>query len=105
MSSDMLSDGFENRSGVEQLTCETVEGSVTSHVDIDNRDSNVKSGTLASKKEKKEIDVRASKGRKIRYLKIPKAVDFMSPVVADYFTEVKRNNILQQMKLSCKYVN
>ncbi|BHF60178.1 hypothetical protein SprV_0100314100 [Sparganum proliferum] len=33
----------------------------------------------SAKKPKREVDVRASKGRKIRYLKIPKAVDFMFP--------------------------
>nr|VZI21344.1 unnamed protein product [Spirometra erinaceieuropaei] len=52
----------------------------------------------SAKKPKREVDVRASKGRKIRYLKIPKAVDFMFPVQVNYFTEVQRNNILTQMK-------
>uniref|UniRef100_A0A0V0J4G6 Apoptosis-antagonizing transcription factor, C-terminal n=1 Tax=Schistocephalus solidus TaxID=70667 RepID=A0A0V0J4G6_SCHSO len=51
-----------------------------------------------AKKPKREVDVRASKGRKIRYLKIPKAVDFMFPVQINYFTEVQRNNILTQLK-------
>ena len=53
------------------------------------------------RKSKCEIEVRASKGRKIRYLKMPKAVDFMFPEVVSYFTETQRNSILEQLKSTC----
>ncbi|KAL5961566.1 Adenylate cyclase type 2, partial [Taenia solium] len=47
---------------------------------------------------KKDVAARSSKGRQIRYLKIPKAIDFMCPVVVNHFSDVQRENILRQMK-------
>ncbi|VDO03764.1 unnamed protein product [Rodentolepis nana] len=52
-------------------------------------------------KAKGDVDTRASKGRKIRYLKLPKAVDFMFPEVVSYFSDAHRSNILEQMKTTC----
>ncbi|TPP59832.1 Apoptosis-antagonizing transcription factor C-terminal [Fasciola gigantica] len=42
--------------------------------------------------------MRASKGRMLRYLRLPKAVDFMSPDPTEYFSEVQRQNLFTQLK-------
>ncbi|KAL3316298.1 hypothetical protein Ciccas_005059 [Cichlidogyrus casuarinus] len=49
-------------------------------------------------KPKKEVLQRASKGRKIRYLKIPKAVDYMHPVKKSFCSDVQRINLITQLK-------
>ncbi|VDL60570.1 unnamed protein product [Hymenolepis diminuta] len=65
-------------------------------------DSGESQSKKSAKKSKKDVDTRASKGRKIRYLKLPKAVDFMFPEIVNYFTDVQRANILEQMKTTCR---
>ncbi|KER23256.1 hypothetical protein T265_08828 [Opisthorchis viverrini] len=49
-------------------------------------------------KPKRVVDVRASKGRVLRYLRLPKAVDFMSPDTTEYFSQTQRNNLFAQLK-------
>ncbi|THD27173.1 Apoptosis-antagonizing transcription factor C-terminal [Fasciola hepatica] len=50
------------------------------------------------KKPRRIVEVRASKGRMLRYLRLPKAVDFMSPDPTEYFSEVQRQNLFTQLK-------
>ncbi|CDS40805.1 expressed protein [Echinococcus multilocularis] len=68
--------------------------------------SALQTGNKEAKKARLEevanVAARASKGRKIRYLKIPKAVDFMCPEIVNHFSEVQRGNILGQMKATCR---
>ncbi|KAG5451552.1 hypothetical protein CSKR_104318 [Clonorchis sinensis] len=47
---------------------------------------------------KRVVDVRASKGRVLRYLRLPKAVDFMSPDTTEYFSQTQRNNLFAQLR-------
>ncbi|KAF8565952.1 hypothetical protein P879_01672 [Paragonimus westermani] len=49
-------------------------------------------------KTKRVVEIRASKGRVLRYLKLPKAVDFMSPDLTEYFSEAQRHNLFMQLK-------
>ncbi|KAF7262273.1 hypothetical protein EG68_00495 [Paragonimus skrjabini miyazakii] len=49
-------------------------------------------------KPKRVVEIRASKGRVLRYLKLPKAVDFMSPDLTEYFSEAQRHNLFMQLK-------
>ncbi|TGZ67559.1 hypothetical protein CRM22_004734 [Opisthorchis felineus] len=53
---------------------------------------------IESKKPKRVVDVRASKGRVLRYLRLPKAVDFMSPDTTEYFSQTQRNNLFAQLR-------
>ncbi|KAA0194976.1 Apoptosis-antagonizing transcription factor C-terminal [Fasciolopsis buskii] len=50
------------------------------------------------KKPKRVVEVRASKGRMLRYLRLPKAVDFMSPDLTEWFSEEQRKNLFAQLK-------
>ncbi|KAF6775877.1 hypothetical protein AHF37_04913 [Paragonimus kellicotti] len=50
------------------------------------------------KRPKRVVEIRASKGRVLRYLKLPKAVDFMSPDLTEYFSEAQRHNLFMQLK-------
>lgn len=50
------------------------------------------------RKPKRVVEVRASKGRMLRYLRLPKAVDFMSPDLTEWFSEEQRKNLFAQLK-------
>nr|CAH8838824.1 unnamed protein product [Trichobilharzia regenti] len=52
----------------------------------------------SAKKTKNPSELRVSKGRVLNYLRIPKAVDFMSPDLTEYVTETQRASLIAQLK-------
>ncbi|VDP72805.1 unnamed protein product [Echinostoma caproni] len=82
----------EEVSSDESINCEDVRIEYES-----TEDKKPDSSTVISKP-KRVVEVRASKGRMLRYLRLPKAVDFMSPDPTEYFSEVQRQNLFTQLK-------
>ncbi|CAH8516309.1 unnamed protein product [Schistosoma rodhaini] len=54
----------------------------------------------SAKKPKNPSDLRMSKGKVLNYLRIPKAVDFMSPDLTEYVTETQRAGLIAQLKVN-----
>ncbi|CAH8503164.1 unnamed protein product [Schistosoma intercalatum] len=52
----------------------------------------------SAKKPKNPGDLHTSKGKVLNYLRIPKAVDFMSPDLTEYVTETQRAGLIAQLK-------
>ncbi|KAH8859440.1 Apoptosis-antagonizing transcription factor C-terminal [Schistosoma japonicum] len=52
----------------------------------------------SSKKPKNPTYLHMSKGKVLNYLRIPKAVDFMSPDPTEYVTQTQRAALIAQLK-------
>ncbi|CAH8493574.1 unnamed protein product [Heterobilharzia americana] len=85
----------------ESIECEDVEIDYGNLTD----DAALRSSTYGSsvhkdsvKKTKNTAELRVSKGKVLNYLRIPKAVDFMSPDLTEYVTEMQRASLIAQLK-------
>ncbi|CAH8499229.1 unnamed protein product [Schistosoma turkestanicum] len=90
----------EEVSSDESVECEDVEidykslsksaTEPSSHTSLAQKDS--------AKKQKNPSALHMSKGKVLNYLRIPKAVDFMSPDLTEYVTETQRAALFAQLR-------